>query len=60
MEGKAYLIHTRERMHDDGLLGQDLQGLIVDDVLALGQVIVLWPILESLFLDAGLVEHVHF
>ena len=43
----AYLIYSREGMHDDCILGQNLHGVVVYDVLASSLLVLLWPILQG-------------
>lgn len=44
-------------MHDDRVLWQALHDAFVNDVLPASLVIILWPVLEPLFLYAGLIQH---
>ena len=44
-----HLVNTRQRVHDDRVLGQDLEGIIVNDVLPTRLLVVLWSVLCRLF-----------
>jgi len=44
--GNSYLIHSGQRVHDDGVLGQDLHQLLVDGVPAPGLLVLLGAILR--------------
>lgn len=61
----GHLINTRERMHDHGVLWNNLHQLSIDDVLASSPLILLRPVLQREFraltiFQAGVLRKAHW
>ena len=50
---QAHFVDARQGVHDDGVLGQYGHGLVVDDVLAAGLLVVVRPVLHLIHLCSG-------